>query len=243
MRARDRIVDRSHGNRPWDPSEDALLGTMSDAEVAARVRRSASSVANRRRTQGVAAYTGRRSWTDEEIALLGTDTDANIGRRIGRSAAVIAQKRYQERIPAYQRSHGALNGVIAERAVSSLADTQPWGNQELAWLGVLTDQQVADRTARTVPNIAATRRALGRASVDEIVAAINRCADSMDVPMVMCLWYGRTQAFPSVETLIEACGIPRPTAYRQLARAKKVATIMWPDDAQPQETEAANAPE
>src|SRR5690606_33362331 len=82
----------------------------------------------------------------------------------------------------------------------------------------------------TLPNIAATRRALRRQSVDEIVAAIARCEEKM-VADVLCMWYGRMQSTPPIQTLIQGCGIQRATAYRHLARVKSAIRILWPDDA------------
>jgi hypothetical protein len=82
-------------HREWKLSEDVLLGKMSDAELARKLKRTVSSIENRRQRLGIrAANPGWRRFTPEEDALLGTMPDAEIARRTGRHWSSVQARRY-----------------------------------------------------------------------------------------------------------------------------------------------------
>src|SRR5262249_46292451 len=78
----------------------ALLGTIPDAEVAAKTGRSMSAVRLKREKLGIPNLLGRGEWKAEELALLGRVTDEEIARRTGRTARAIQSKRSTLGIPA-----------------------------------------------------------------------------------------------------------------------------------------------
>jgi hypothetical protein len=84
--------------RPWLPEEEALLGTVPDAEVARRLGRPHTSVSAHRRHLGIASPQQR--WTAEADALLGTIPDRELAQRLGRTVKAIARRRERLRIPA-----------------------------------------------------------------------------------------------------------------------------------------------
>ena len=96
------------GERSWTPEEDALLGTMFDAEVVTRTRRSVREVYARRRQLGIPAYKPSRGatprpWTAAEDALLGTMDDLALAEKLDRPGDEVAKRRRSLGIPAYGR--------------------------------------------------------------------------------------------------------------------------------------------
>jgi hypothetical protein len=91
----------------WTSEEDALLGTMKDRDVAARIGRSESAVSERRYVLGVAAFTKRAprgkpiTWTPAKDRLLGTMSDANLARKLQCSPMTVFYRRRRLKIPAY----------------------------------------------------------------------------------------------------------------------------------------------
>jgi len=113
--------------RPWTAEEKALLGTLSDKDLAAHLGRTVSSVRQHRMRAGIAM--DARSYTEEELALLGTDTDPNIAKRIGKTTASVYQMRRSKFIPAFRP---------APRRV--LEDTVAWARERPR-----TSEEVAER--------------------------------------------------------------------------------------------------
>jgi hypothetical protein len=93
----ERIIPAS---KPWLPEDDALLGTISDQEVARRLGRSATSVKARRARQGIASY--RHWWTPGQDVLLGKFPDEELARRLGRTAEAVLARRERLGIPAHK---------------------------------------------------------------------------------------------------------------------------------------------
>ncbi|HEX9046774.1 MAG TPA: hypothetical protein VF988_07090, partial [Verrucomicrobiae bacterium] len=84
----------------WTPEEDALLGTLTDGEVAARLGLTIPAVAHRRRRLGRAVrFAHRRPWTPEEDALLGTASDTAIAAQLDRAIATVCMRRQKLGIP------------------------------------------------------------------------------------------------------------------------------------------------
>ena len=85
---------------PWTPEEEALLGVMTDPELAARLGVSVGAVAHRRRRLGRGVrYAKRRPWTPGEEALLGTVRDTELAARLGRHTSTVCIRRQQLGIP------------------------------------------------------------------------------------------------------------------------------------------------
>jgi hypothetical protein len=72
----------------WAPEDVALLGTLADAEVAAKVGRTPEAVRQKREELGIPNPAGNR-WAAEHIALLGTMPDREVARRLGRSLSSV----------------------------------------------------------------------------------------------------------------------------------------------------------
>ena len=88
--------------KPWRAEDDALLGTISDQEVAQRLGRSATSVKARRARLGIASY--RHWWTPGQDLLLGKFLDEELARRLDRSVEAVRARRERLGIPA-PRAH------------------------------------------------------------------------------------------------------------------------------------------
>jgi hypothetical protein len=76
----------------WTAEELALLGTMPDEDVAARIGRTATGVRVKRSRCGIPNPAGPW-WTAEETALLGTLPGREVAQRLGRSLESVRQKR------------------------------------------------------------------------------------------------------------------------------------------------------
>jgi hypothetical protein len=83
----------------WRSQALPLLGTMSDAEIAARVGVCAKSVFLFRRKQGVPTQTA--AWSAAAEPLLGKMSDGKIARQFGVSAATVLKLRQARGIPPY----------------------------------------------------------------------------------------------------------------------------------------------
>jgi hypothetical protein len=92
---------------PWTAEEDALLGTMKDRDVAARIGRSESAVSERRYALDVAAFTerappGKPIWTPAKDRLLGTMSDVDLARRLHCSPMAVFHRRRKLGNPRYR---------------------------------------------------------------------------------------------------------------------------------------------
>lgn len=109
----------------WQPHEDALLGTLTDAALAARLDMGVGSVRERRSKLGIPPRgyvksdgTSQRrphQWTPEENALLGTLHDAEIARRIGMGRGSVSQRRRRAGIPAFASAGAPVKHWTPER--------------------------------------------------------------------------------------------------------------------------------
>jgi len=87
---------RHAGTHEWTPQKLALLGTMSDAEVAEELGIHKATVSTKRKQLGIAASRPPRrvyQWTEELLALLGKVTDRELARRSGFSVSSVRRKR------------------------------------------------------------------------------------------------------------------------------------------------------
>jgi hypothetical protein len=86
------------------------------------------------------------NWTPALLKLLGTMPDAELAKRVGCAQEVVFQKRRTFGISAFGKSP---------------FDRRSWGTTELGMFGY-TNDELALITGRTVEEIAAKRRELGR---------------------------------------------------------------------------------
>lgn len=136
--------------RKWQSHEDALLGTMTDAALAARLNRGRAGVCERRSKLGISPHghikadgTSQRrphQWTPEEIALLGTMHDAEIARRMGLHRTTVSQRRRKLGIPAF---------------ASPGAPVKHWTPERETLLGTMSDGDVVKRL--NVPGLSRER--------------------------------------------------------------------------------------
>jgi hypothetical protein len=100
-----RGLQAANRERAWPAEHLALLGTLTDAEVAARTGRGANAVRVKRTKLGIPNLSGP-GWTAEELDLLGTMPDAEVAARIGRTPTAVTDKRCKLGIPTfYDRRH------------------------------------------------------------------------------------------------------------------------------------------
>lgn len=105
------LVDRpvvERGPHParfrWTANLVALLGRLSDEDVARRAGVSSPTVRDERRRRSIAPFCRRGpvvTWTDDMLALLGTDTDAAVAEALGLTADSVNYRRRVLGIPAY----------------------------------------------------------------------------------------------------------------------------------------------
>lgn len=135
----------------WTTEEDALLGRLSDEEVARRLGYDVTRVNRRRRLLGLPSNNpNHRHWTKEEMALLGTRPDRDVAPLVNRSLENVRGKRLALGIPFRNARY------------------EIWKPAELRLLGRYPDEEVARRTrhsftsvrhARTKRHIPSVRRA------------------------------------------------------------------------------------
>ncbi|CAM2185927.1 conserved hypothetical protein [Paraburkholderia sacchari] len=91
--------------RTWTAQEIALLGTLSDAQVAERIGGiSFSTVQKKRQELGIPpAAPAHLPWSPEHLALLGILDDAELARLTGRSTRAVNQKRNKLGIPSARK--------------------------------------------------------------------------------------------------------------------------------------------
>lgn len=87
---------RERTGRPWTKHELALLGTMSDAELARRKGRTPLAVRQQRVRLGIAAHQRQRAWTAEEDRLLRERelSAVELAERYGRTVAAVYTRRH-----------------------------------------------------------------------------------------------------------------------------------------------------
>jgi hypothetical protein len=87
-----------HGPR-WTPEDVALLGVLTDDEVAQRTGRTPEAVRQKREELNIPNPAGgRRRWTQDEVALLGNMTDEEVAEKVGRPPSAVTQKRLKQGI-------------------------------------------------------------------------------------------------------------------------------------------------
>lgn len=100
--------------RIWSDEEIAMLGTMSDVDLAEKLGIPKANVTSRRHKLGIAPFNAHKSittrpWTDKEIALLGAMPDASVAHMTNRALNSVQQMRHRMRIPAYNKKTSKID--------------------------------------------------------------------------------------------------------------------------------------
>jgi hypothetical protein len=127
----------------WTLHEEALLGTMSDGEVAKKIGRTKVAVTLHRQRMGILSLYRAKRWTKNEIAVLGTLPDRLVAKKLDRTLIAVTGKRSQLLIP-----------NIVEKV-------HRWHPKEDALLGRKPDKEVARSLGVTISAVQHRRRALG----------------------------------------------------------------------------------
>jgi hypothetical protein len=91
--------------RAWRRREEALLGTMSDRELAERLGCSTPAVSQRRRELGIPAFRPQAApirWTRRRLARLGKVSDESLAREMGVTMIAVNFKRRRLGIPPFR---------------------------------------------------------------------------------------------------------------------------------------------
>jgi hypothetical protein len=100
----------------WQARHLALLGTMTDREVARRIGVSTTTVANKRSQLGIPAFMPRPpriEWTAEKIERLGKLTDSQVAREMGVCTLSVRSKRQALGIAASRESRAISRNASA----------------------------------------------------------------------------------------------------------------------------------
>lgn len=95
----------------WTPKNLALLGKVTDKELARRMKVSYTTVNVKRRQLGIPPYrppARRIEWTEEMLALLGKVYDSTVAKRYGISKISVFWKRTELGIPPYLNTHSVV---------------------------------------------------------------------------------------------------------------------------------------
>jgi len=89
-------------HKPWTDRQERLLGTATDAAIAAKFGRSRKAVETKRRKRGIPGHVPHtRAWTKREIKLLGTMSDAAVARRLGCCSNHVLKTRRRLGVPPF----------------------------------------------------------------------------------------------------------------------------------------------
>jgi len=86
----------------WNAEADALLGTVSDRDVARRVGVDPKTARARRLRLGISVFRQPHVWTAAEDALLGTVSDRELGHRLNLSPRTVQARRRLLNIAAWR---------------------------------------------------------------------------------------------------------------------------------------------
>jgi hypothetical protein len=105
--------------KPFIPEEDAILGTATDREIAAKLGRDMNTIHARRKRLGIPAFVKRKPqgkpvvWTPAKDKLLGKAPDPVVARRLGCKPEAVFYRRKRLKIPAFrQKCSPALPSVV-----------------------------------------------------------------------------------------------------------------------------------
>jgi hypothetical protein len=125
----------------WTRKTISMLGTMTDAALALKLRVSVSTVFEKRRKLGIPASRPPNSiqWTRDMIATLGRIPDRDFAKAYGMNVLTVYNKRLDLGIGCYARNTKAWHY---------------WTKKEIALLGKMPDGEVALRTGINKASVA-----------------------------------------------------------------------------------------
>lgn len=135
----------------WTAARLRLLGTDTDASVAAELGIGRRAVFRKRHILGIPSYVVAASgppgfhWSARAVALLGSDFDGNVARRLHVSHTTVSLKRLKFGIPSHGRHLAAVR----------------WSPGMLALLGKVTDAEISRRYGMATNTVMRKRSALG----------------------------------------------------------------------------------
>lgn len=131
----------------WTDQQIAMLGTDTDRAIGERIGLHASTVWRKRTILEIPAYVPPTridfSWTARSRKLIGTAPDPVIAKKLKIKPSMVNRERLRLGIPAY------------------VAPKHRWKKKELAMLGVMADQKVADALGLRLMTVRNKRRSLG----------------------------------------------------------------------------------
>lgn len=132
----------------WDDAKIALLGTMTDAELARRLGIRHHLVPYKRTALGIPSFKNmkEREWGKKDLRLLGKKSDQEVAKLLGLTKTTVRNKRISLGIEAF--AYKSKRWRI-------------WTEKELALLGKNTDKQVARRLKIQEASVASKRYTLG----------------------------------------------------------------------------------
>lgn len=103
-----RVLWNHPARHQWPEEIAALLGKMTDVELARVAQLGLRAVSAERKRRGIAAYEAKPpvEWTSDVVGLLGTMPDARIAAELGISTTAVAKKRQSLGIPSFDQRRG-----------------------------------------------------------------------------------------------------------------------------------------
>ncbi|MCE2960019.1 MAG: hypothetical protein ACK56K_06150 [Akkermansiaceae bacterium] len=143
-----KIISEKNVTPYWDDAKIALLGTMTDPELAKILGIKPHLVVYKRMALGIPALKdmSKRKWRNRDILLLGKKPDQEIADLLGFSKNTVTNQRKSLGIDAY-----AYKSKL----------WRIWTEEELALLGKHTDKEIARRLKLNAFNVSAKRHLLG----------------------------------------------------------------------------------
>lgn len=138
---------RTRPKHAWTAKQLALIGKVSDGELARQIGATTSVVFLKRNSMGIAASRPWSSlkWGPKELALLGKHTDTEVARRLNTTRKSVIHKRLSL-------------GITCYATASKLWHT--WTKEEIALLGKRTDPDVAQKVGISAMCVTTKRRQL-----------------------------------------------------------------------------------
>jgi hypothetical protein len=125
-------------HKPWTPEDIALLGQVTDAELARKMGIAVDCVSSKRRDLGIERKA--RIWTKDNIALLGVFNDSEVARKIGLGVTTAAVKNKRQKLK--------IEACRIRTSPPSLprANATLWTPEALGLLGKISDYALAKKS-------------------------------------------------------------------------------------------------
>lgn len=153
-----------HVEFEWTSEKDALLGTVKDRDLAAKLGCSRALVSGRRHLLGISRFNQEISkatkceWTPAMDGLLGTMSDKETAEKLGLSITTIRTRR-------------VVLGIPIKQAPRIVHNKFNWTPEIEAQLGTMGDRQLAEHLGVSRTHVTNRRKVLGIAPKDEAVTS------------------------------------------------------------------------